>query len=107
MRSMKLFRIGSAPTRSPRRRNFSSCMAYLNIILYQDVKPKSDHHPARPHPSGDRLNRARQVRQADCRCRLDRKYQHGPYYRWTGWINGKPTTKTITEEVARECQKRI
>ena len=35
------------------------------------------------------------------------KYLHGPYYRWTGWINGKPTTKTISEEIARECQKRI
>jgi len=44
---------------------------------------------------------------ATCRCRQDPKYLHGPYYRWTGWINGKPTMKTITEEVARECQKRI
>jgi hypothetical protein len=42
-----------------------------------------------------------------CRCRQDSKYLHGPYYRWTGWINGKPTTKTVSEEVARECQKRI
>jgi hypothetical protein len=41
-----------------------------------------------------------------CRCRLDPNYLHGPYYRWTGWINGKPTTKTISEEIARECQKR-
>ena len=44
---------------------------------------------------------------ATCRCRQDSNYLHGPYYRWTGWINGKPTTKTVTEEVARECQKRI
>ena len=42
-----------------------------------------------------------------CRCHQDPKYLHGPYYRWTGWINGKPTTKTISEEIARECQKRI
>jgi hypothetical protein len=42
-----------------------------------------------------------------CRCRLDPNYLHGPYYRWTGWINGKPTTKTISEEIAGECQKRI
>jgi hypothetical protein len=34
-------------------------------------------------------------------------YLHGPYYRWTGWIKGKPTTKTVSEDVARECQKRI
>ena len=36
-----------------------------------------------------------------CRCRQDPKYLHGPYYRWTGWINGKPTTKAISEDVAR------
>jgi hypothetical protein len=42
-----------------------------------------------------------------CRCHQDRKYLHGPYYRWTGWMNGRPTTKTISEEMARECQKRI
>jgi hypothetical protein len=42
-----------------------------------------------------------------CRCHKGPKFLHGPYYRWTGWINGKPTTKTISEEVARECQKRI
>ena len=23
------------------------------------------------------------------RCRQDPKYLHGPYYRWTGWINGR------------------
>ena len=44
---------------------------------------------------------------ATCRCHQDSKYLHGPYYRWTGWINGKPTTKTLSEEVARECQNRI
>jgi hypothetical protein len=42
-----------------------------------------------------------------CRCRQDPKYLHGPYYRWTGWINGRPTTKTVSEEIARECQTRI
>ena len=31
----------------------------------------------------------------------------GPTNRWSGWINGKPTTKTISEEIARECEKRI
>jgi len=42
-----------------------------------------------------------------CRCHQDPNYLHGPYYRWTGWINGKPTTKTLSQEIARECQKRI
>ena len=42
-----------------------------------------------------------------CRCRQDPEYRHGPYYRWTGWIDGKATTKAISEEIADECQKRI
>ena len=42
-----------------------------------------------------------------CRCYHDRKYLHRPYYRWSGRINGRHTTRTISEEIARECQKRI
>jgi hypothetical protein len=42
-----------------------------------------------------------------CRCRQDPNYSHGPYYRWTGWIDGRATTKTVSEETARECQRRI
>jgi hypothetical protein len=53
--------IGSAPPRSPRRRNLSSCIACLDVVLYQDVKSKSDHHFARPHPSGDDFNLTRKV----------------------------------------------
>jgi hypothetical protein len=40
-----------------------------------------------------------------CRCRQDPKFLHGPYYRWTGWINDKPTTKTVSQEIARECHQ--
>src|SRR5215471_773152 len=65
MHAMMQFRIGNAPTRSARRRKFSSCMAYLDIVLYQDVKWKSHHHLARSHTSGNHLNLARQMRQAD------------------------------------------
>ena len=43
----------------------------------------------------------------NCRCQHDSAYEHGPYYRWTGWINGKRTTKAISKEVARECERRI
>jgi hypothetical protein len=31
----------------------------------------------------------------------------GTYYRWTGVIDGKRTTKTIAKEVAAECETRI
>src|ERR1700704_693589 len=44
---------------------------------------------------------------ATCRGRQDSNYLHGPYYRWTGWVDGKPPTKTGTEEGARGGQKRI
>jgi len=31
----------------------------------------------------------------------------GTYYRWTGFLEGKRTTKTISKEMAEECEKRI
>src|ERR687887_1594838 len=32
---------------------------------------------------------------------------HGTYYRWTGFIDGRRTTKTISREAAQECRRRI
>ena len=43
----------------------------------------------------------------NCACRGNPPKLHGPYYRWTGLINGKQTTKTISKEIAEECEKRI
>jgi hypothetical protein len=43
-----------------------------------------------------------------CGCKKKRSPRlHGTYYRWTGFINGKRTTKTISKEVAEECKRRI
>jgi len=42
-----------------------------------------------------------------CRCQKDPSALHGPYYRWTGRIDGKITTKTLSKEVAEECERRI
>src|SRR5258708_36424541 len=42
-----------------------------------------------------------------CACKGKRPRLHGLYYRWTGFIQGKRTTKTISKEVAKECQRRI
>jgi hypothetical protein len=43
-----------------------------------------------------------------CACRKKRLPQlHGTYYRWTGFIDGKRTTKTISREQAKECRRRI
>ena len=43
----------------------------------------------------------------NCACKASSPKLHGPYYRWTGFLNGKRTTKTISQEVAEECQRRI
>jgi Family of unknown function (DUF6788) len=43
-----------------------------------------------------------------CACKKRRSPRlHGTYYRWTGFIDGKRTTKTISKEAAQECERRI
>jgi hypothetical protein len=43
-----------------------------------------------------------------CACRKKRLPRlHGTYYRWTGFMDGKRTTKTISKEAAQECKRRI
>jgi hypothetical protein len=42
-----------------------------------------------------------------CACQARRPKLHGVYYRWTGFLQGKRTTKTLTKEQARECRRRI
>ena len=42
-----------------------------------------------------------------CACKEEKPRLHGPYYRWTGVVNGKRTTKTISKEEAQECRERI
>jgi hypothetical protein len=44
---------------------------------------------------------------ARCACKLRPPRLHGIYYRWTGFIGGKRTTKTVSKDVAQECRKRI
>jgi hypothetical protein len=44
---------------------------------------------------------------AQCACHQDPDKRHGVYYRWTGVLEGKRTTKTISQEEARECEARI
>ena len=43
----------------------------------------------------------------NCICKAKNPKLHGPYYRWTGAIEGKKTTKTLTKEQATECENRI
>jgi len=44
---------------------------------------------------------------ANCACMASPAKLHGPYYRWTGTIDGKSTSRVITKELAEECRKRI
>lgn len=43
----------------------------------------------------------------NCACNTNPDKLHGPYWRWTGPINGKMTTRRISKEAAKECQKKI
>ena len=43
----------------------------------------------------------------NCACKASPPKLHGTYYRWTGFLKGKRTTKTITKETAEECERRI
>ena len=44
---------------------------------------------------------------AQCACKAQPPKLHGVYYRWTGFLEDKRTTKTLTKEQAQECQRRI
>ena len=43
----------------------------------------------------------------NCACKANPPQLHGVYYRWTGTLEGKRTTKTISKEAAKECEHRI
>jgi len=43
----------------------------------------------------------------NCACKGRPPKLHGVYYRWTGFLQGKRTTKTLSKEVAQECQRRL
>lgn len=42
-----------------------------------------------------------------CICKAQPPQLHGVYHRWTGFLKGKRTTKTLSPEQARECAHRI
>jgi len=43
----------------------------------------------------------------ECACHKDPRMRHGPYYQWTGIVDGKRTTKLIPEILLKECKERI
>jgi hypothetical protein len=42
-----------------------------------------------------------------CACKGNPPRLHGDYHRWTGFIGGKRTTKTLSRKEAAECERRI
>jgi hypothetical protein len=50
---------------------------------------------------------ASQCGKANCACKETPPKLHGPYHRWTGFIDGKRTSRTLTKEEAEESEKRI
>lgn len=42
-----------------------------------------------------------------CRCQKDKKYWHGPYYRWSGMLDGKRTTVTLSGDQVEMCRTAI
>jgi hypothetical protein len=43
----------------------------------------------------------------NCACKQKPPKLHGIYYRWTGFVAGKRTTRTLTKQQAQECRRRI
>jgi hypothetical protein len=42
-----------------------------------------------------------------CACKAKPPQLHGVYYRWTGFVQGQRTTRTLTKAQAQECRRRI
>src|ERR1700739_418558 len=60
-----------------------------------------------PILSGSVSTAKSQCGKPNCACKASPPKLHGTYYRWTGFLNGKRTTKTISRETAEECERRI
>ena len=43
----------------------------------------------------------------NCACKAQPPKLHGTYYRWTGFLEGKRTTITLSKAEAQECERRI
>jgi len=86
-------------------------LASRHILMYYSIKMprvKMLHlrSPGPILPGSVSTARARCGKQT-CKCRDNPTHRHGPYYRWTGIIDEKKTTVTLTQEEAKECARRI
>jgi len=56
---------------------------------------------------GTLLKQYKQCGKANCRCRQDKKYWHGPYWIWTRKEKGKTITKTLNQKQAKMVKKSL
>ncbi len=77
---------------------------YINIRMKKTTSTLVIHGPILP---GSVSTAKSQCGKPNCACKGNPPKLHGTYYRWTGVIDGARTTKTITKEVAEECERRI
>jgi hypothetical protein len=84
--------------------------------MYNDIKMKAKNADAmklltstlkRPLLPGSLSTARSTCGKPQCPCHSDPARRHGLYYRWTGFIDGKRTTRTITREQAQACRARI
>ena len=60
-----------------------------------------------PFLHGTVTSYSNQCGKKNCLCKTDPNHRHGPYYRWAGKIKGRYVSKVISQDVAKECYKRI
>lgn len=56
---------------------------------------------------GTLLKQYKQCGKNNCRCHLDKKYWHGPYWIWTRKEKGKTITKTLSENQAKIVKRSL
>lgn len=45
---------------------------------------------------------------SNCRCHTGKKDDlHGPYYKWSTYVEGRMTNRTLSPKAAKECERRI
>jgi len=91
-------------------------LALFAVLMYIDIKMKvnpSQNPPTEtievtlPILPGSISTARSTCGKPQCACHADPDKRHGVYYRWTGVLHGKRTTKTLSREEARACQVRI
>jgi len=80
---------------------------YINMQVKKVKHKKLILRVERPLLPGSVSTAASTCGKSQCACKAHPPKLHGLYYRWTGFLQGRRTTKTLSKELAEECQRRI